>query len=369
MIPFNDLKVVHGLLAKEVQIAAQRVIESGWYILGPEVEAFETEFAAWHGVAHAVAVASGTDAIELALRAGGVGPGDEVITVSHTAVPTVCAIERTGAVPVLVDIDPITYTMDVQAAQAAVNPRTKAIVPVHLYGHPADMEAFGDLARKHHLLLLEDCAQAHGARRAGRLAGTVGHMGAFSFYPTKNLGAYGDGGAIITNDAQLAAKLRRLRNYGQSKRYINPERGVNSRLDEMQAAILRVKLAHLDKHNAMRRELAAIYHQHLRGLTLPAESSQWEHVYHLYVVRHPQRDHIISALASQGIGTLIHYPLAVHQQEAYADLGYKPGSLPVTEKIVHEIVSLPLYPGLSASQIETVAAAVNSSMETMPYGV
>lgn len=363
MIPFNDLKAVHALVADEIHVATRRVIDSGWYILGPEVEAFEAEFAAWHQVAHAVGVASGTDAIELALRAGGVGPGDEVITVSHTAVPTVCAIERAGAQPVLVDIDPATYTISPQAAEAAITPRTKAIIPVHLYGQPADMTALADLAQRHNLLLIEDCAQAHGARHDGRLVGTIGHMGAFSFYPTKNLGAYGDGGAVITNDAQFAARLKLLRNYGQSKRYVNVERGVNSRLDEMQAAILRVKLAHLDEHNGLRRELAAVYNQHLEGMILPIQRAGTEHVYHLYVVRHPQRDHIMDTVAGQGIGTLIHYPIAVHQQEAYADLGYREGSLPVTEQIVREIVSLPLYPGLNKGHIEAVVQAVHNSLE------
>lgn len=362
-IPFNDLKRVHALLADEVQSATKRVIDSGWYILGPEVEAFEAEFAAYHHVAHAVGVATGTDAIELALRAGDIGPGDEVITASHTAVPTVCAIERAGAVPVLVDIDPATYTINPQAVEAAITPRTRAIVPVHLYGQPADMNALVGLAQQHSLLLIEDCAQAHGARHEGRLVGSIGHMGAFSFYPTKNMGAYGDGGAVITHDAHLAARLRLLRNYGQSKRYVNIERGVNSRLDEMQAAILRVKLAHLDAHNAIRRELAAVYHQHLTGATLPTVPSHTEHVYHLYVVRHPRRDQLMQALAAQGIGTLIHYPIAVHQQEAYADLGYAEGSLPVTEHIVREIVSLPLYPGLNTGHIEAVALAVNTSLE------
>lgn len=365
MIPFNDLKPLHALLANELNAAALRALNSGWYILGPELAAFEAEFAAWHGVGHAVGVANGTDAIELALRAGGVGPGDEVITVAHTAVPTVCAVERAGATPVLVEINPDTYTMDPDAARAAVTARTKALLPVHLYGHPADMDALTALAARHSLLLLEDCAQAHGARWHGQTVGTFGQMAAFSFYPTKNLGAYGDGGAVITNDAQLAERLRLLRNYGQSVRYHNVTRGVNSRLDEVQAAILRVKLAHLDAHNAQRRSLAAVYDRSLDGVTLPRAAAAAEHVYHLYVVRHPWRDHLIEALKARGVGTLIHYPVPIHRQPAYADLGYPPGSLPLTEQIAQGIVSLPLYVGLTAGDAETVAAAVRASVRDL----
>ena len=359
MIEFNNLKRLHASMAHEIRAATQRVLERGWYILGPEVEAFEAAFARYHGVAHAIGVGNGTDAIELALRAGGIGHGDEVITVAHTAVATVCAIERTGATPVLVDIDPITYTMNPAAVQAAVTPHTRAVVPVHLYGHPADMTSLGGLAERHRLLLVEDCAQAHGARYDGRLVGTMGQMGAFSFYPTKNLGAYGDGGAIITNDNQVAERLRRLRNYGQTSRYHHLDRGVNSRLDEMQAAILAVKLPRLNKHNAERRRLAVCYGQHLRGMALPHADAHVHHVYHLYVVRHPQRDRLQETLGRRGIGTLIHYPVPIHLQPAYADLGCGPGSLPVTERIAGEILSLPMYVGLSTSDIETIANACN----------
>ena len=367
MIPFNDLKPLHGLLAKELEAAAMRVLGSGWYILGPELEAFEQAFAAYHGMDHAVGVANGTDAIELALRALGIGEGDEVITVAHTAVATVCAVERTGATPVLVDIDEETFTMDPAAAAAAVTSRTKAILPVHLYGHPADMGALTELAGRHGLAIVEDCAQAHGARIAGRLVGTFGHLSAFSFYPTKNLGAYGDGGAVITNDPALAERVRRLRNYGQTDRYHHAERGQNSRLDEMQAAILRVKLAHLDAHNAVRRRLAGEYSRRLTaedsrrltGVAVPAVRPGAEPVFHLYVVRHPRRDDLMSALREDGIGTLIHYPVPVHLQEAYRDLGYAPGALPVTERAAREILSLPLYVGLTQEALETVADAVN----------
>jgi dTDP-4-amino-4,6-dideoxygalactose transaminase len=369
MIPFNDLKPLHASLAAEAAAAVQRVLASGWYTLGPEVEAFERAFAAYHDVPHAVAVANGTDAIELALRAAGVGPGDEVLTVAHTAVATVCAIERAGARPVLVDIDERSFTMDPEAASAAVTPRTRALVPVHLYGHPAPLHALSRLAGQHNLLLIEDCAQAHGARHDGRPVGTVGHLGAFSFYPTKNLGAYGDGGCVLTRDARLAERLRSLRNYGQTVRYHHGERGVNSRLDELQAALLRMKLRYLDWHNDARRALAMVYRQHLRGVAMPSEvqdDAPIHHVYHLYVVRHPRRDRLREDLERRGVGTLIHYPVPVHLQPAFRDLNYKPGSLPVTERLAAEIVSLPLYPGLSPQSAARVADEIEASLSAAP---
>ena len=365
MIQFNSLRASDPALAQETRAAALRVLERGWYVLGPEVEGFEAAFAAYQGTEHAVGVASGTDAIELALRAAGIGPGDEVITVSHTAVATVCAIERAGAKPVLVDVDPVSYTMDPAAAAAAIGHRTKAIVPVHLYGHPADMPSLMALAERRHLLLIEDCAQAHGARLGGRLVGTFGPLGAFSFYPTKNLGACGDGGAVLTGDVQLAARLRRLRTYGQTTRYRHVERGINSRLDEIQAAILSVKLKHLDQHNETRRALAAQYDRLLEHVERPEVRGGAEvyHVYHLYVVRHPARDALATRLRVQGVETLVHYPVPVHLQEAYADLGYRRGDLPVTERIAGEILSLPMYVGLSPAQVDTVAHAVNACAE------
>jgi dTDP-4-amino-4,6-dideoxygalactose transaminase len=362
MIEFNDLKPLHAELAQELKAALERVLDSGWFILGPEVEAFEQEFAAYHGVRHAIAVASGTDAIELALRVAGIGPGDEVITVAHTAVATVCAIERTGAKPVLVDIDPGTYTMHPSAAAAAITARTRAILPVHLYGHPANLDALIAITERHGLLLIEDCAQAHGARWNGRLVGTFGAMGCFSFYPTKNLGAVGDGGAIITRDTHLAERLRRLRNYGQVERYHHQERGINSRLDEIQAACLRVKLAHLDDHNAARRTIAEDYHHHLRGVIAPEEHGPVTHVYHLYVVRHRERDRLGQRLRQQGVGTLVHYPVPVHRQPAYADLECGPGSLPHTERAAAEVLSLPLYVGLSSADVLAVAEAIYRSL-------
>jgi dTDP-3-amino-3,4,6-trideoxy-alpha-D-glucose transaminase len=362
MLEFNDLKTVHTELARELQTALSRVLASGWFVLGPEVEAFEQEFASYHGVRHAVAVATGTDAIELALRAAGIGPGDEVITVAHTAVATICAIERARATPVLVDIDPNTYTMHPSAAAAAISPRTRAIVPVHLYGHPANLDALISLSERHGLVLIEDCAQAHGARWNGRLVGTFGAMGCFSFYPTKNLGALGDGGAIITRDGHLAERLGRLRNYGQVERYHHQERGINSRLDEIQAACLRVKLAHLDDHNAARRTIAEDYHHHLRGVIIPEEHGPVTHVYHLYVVRHRERDRLSLRLRQNGIGTLVHYPVPVHRQPAYADLNYGPGSLPHTERAAAEILSLPLYVGLRSADVLNVAEAIHRSL-------
>jgi len=363
LIQFNNLRASDPSLAQEVREAALRVLDRGWYVLGPEVEAFEAALAAYHGIEHAVGVASGTDAIELALRAAGVGAGDEVITVSHTAVATVCAIERAGAKPVLVDVDPVSYTMDPASAAAAVGPRTKAIVPVHLYGHPADMPSLVALAERHHLLLIEDGAQAHGARLGGRLVGTFGHLGAFSFYPTKNLGACGDGGAIVTASAQLAARLRRLRTYGQVTRDRHVERGVNSRLDEIQAAILSVKLKHLDEHNEVRRALAARYDRLLEPVERPRVRGggvEVNHVYHLYVIRCRDRDALQAGLRSRGVETLVHYPVPVHLQEAYADLGYRRGDLPVTERVVEEILSLPMYVGLSVDEVDAVAHAVNA---------
>jgi dTDP-4-amino-4,6-dideoxygalactose transaminase len=360
VIPFNDLKPMRRALAESVDAAVRRVLESGWYILGPEVEAFEHAFAAYHGGGGAVGVANGTDAIELALRAAGIGPGDEVITVAHTAVATVCAVERAGARPVLVDIDPATYTIDPAAARAAITGRTRALLPVHLYGHPAEMDALTALAARHGLLLVEDCAQAHGARYKGRPVGTFGQLAAFSFYPTKNLGAYGDGGAVLTSDPALADRLRRLRTYGQVERYHHLERGINSRLDEIQAAILGVKLAHLDAQIAERRRLADCYRDHLGGMDHPVEAEGVEHVYHLYVVRSPRRDDLRARLHERGMETQIHYPTPVHLQPAYADLGYAPGSLPATESACATIASLPMYPGLDADEIVRVGRDIAS---------
>lgn len=359
-IPLVDLKAAYERLRPEIDAAVARVLAGGWYILGPEVSAFEAEFAAWLGVGQTVGVASGTDAVLLALRALGVGPGDEVITVSHTAVATVAAVELAGATPRLVDIDPATYTLDATQLAEAITSRTRAIVPVHLYGAPAAMDAIMAVARANGLLVIEDCAQAHGARYKGRVVGTMGAAAAFSFYPTKNLGALGDGGAVATNNPATAERVRLLRQYGWRERYVSDVPGLNSRLDELQAAILRVRLRHLEAENDIRRRLAARYDAALAGLPvgLPATRPEDCPVYHLYVIRSAERDALAAHLRARGIGTGIHYPVPIHRQPAYARLGYGPDSLPATEGAAAEILSLPMYPDLSEAAVDEVAAAI-----------
>jgi dTDP-3-amino-3,4,6-trideoxy-alpha-D-glucose transaminase len=363
-IPFNLTKPQYLELKDEIDSAIHAVLDENIFVLHREVEAFEREFAAFLGVGHVVGVGSGTEAIHLALRALGVGEGHEVLTVSHTAVATTVAISSTGATPLFVDVDPATYCMDPSQLRAALTPRTKAIVPVHLYGHAAEMEPILAFAREHDLVVVEDCAQAHGAQYRGTKVGALGHAAAFSFYPTKNLGAYGDGGAVVTNDTALAERLTMLRNYGweTGRRYYSLIKGINSRLDEMQAAILRVKLRHLDEGNTRRRRLAGQYGEWLAGvpgLGLPSEAEWADHVYHLYVVRveagAERRDALQAHLRERKIGTQVHYPEAVHQQAAYADMGYGPGSLPVTERLCREIVSLPFYPELPEADARRVA--------------
>ncbi|MCL5961042.1 MAG: DegT/DnrJ/EryC1/StrS family aminotransferase [Chloroflexi bacterium] len=305
-------------------------------------------------------VGSGTEALHLALLAAGVGPGDEVITVANSAIFTALAISFTGAKPVFVDIDPLTYTMDVKKIEERLTSRTKAVLPVHLYGYPADLDPLLRLARERNLKVIEDCAQAVGAEYGGRRVGGLGTMGCFSFYPTKNLGACGDGGAVTTNDPDLAQELRLLRNGGQTERYRHIIKGFNSRLDEMQAAILRVKLKHLAAWTDRRRQLAAEYSRLLQAypLGLPGEAQGNRHVYHLYVVRTDHRDELQRFLKAKGVQTLIHYPIPIHRQAAYADLGIEEGSLPVTERYANEVISLPLYPELSEREMEVVGAAV-----------
>lgn len=365
VIPVFDLQRQYAMLKPELDAAITGVLARGRFILGEEVAAFEQEFAAYCGVTQAVGVGSGTEALHLALAAAGIGPGDEVITVAHTAVATVAAIELTGAQPVLVDIDPVRYTLDPAQLTAALTPRTRAIIPVHLYGCPADLEPILTLARRHGLLVVEDCAQAHGACYQGRRVSGWGDMAAFSFYPTKNLGAYGDGGAVVTNDPQLAERVRLLRQYGWQERYVSHLKGLNSRLDELQAAILRVKLRHLDEWNTARRAMAARYTERLAGsgLGLPVAPPDTEPVYHLYVVRHPHRDALQAHLQARGIGTLVHYPVPVHLQPAYADLGYGPGCLPATEAAAREVLSLPLYPELGWGELDTVCDAVDDFLQ------
>jgi dTDP-4-amino-4,6-dideoxygalactose transaminase len=369
-----------GYLAQraEVDAAVKRAMESGRYILGPEVEAFEREFAAYVGRAGGVGVANGTDAIELALRACDVGQGDIVFTVSHTAVATVSAIDRIGAIPVLVDIDPLTYTMHPEELERAIafaksSPalaasRARAVVPVHLYGQPADMVAIGDIARRAGLRIIEDCAQAHGASLHGRQVGTWGDLGAFSLYPTKNLAALGDGGIVVGDDNALTQKVRVLRQYGWEERYISAIRGGNSRLDELQAAVLRVRLTALDEGNAQRRRVARAYDEHLAGssVQLPRVRTGAQHVYHQYVIRSTERDALSRHLAGQGIGTAIHYPVPVHLQPAY--LGNIPiaHSLRHTEAAAKEILSLPMYPELPSEHVDIVCDAIARWSEASP---
>jgi dTDP-3-amino-3,4,6-trideoxy-alpha-D-glucose transaminase len=361
-VPFLELKSQYAAIKDEIDAAIARVLERAWFILGAELEAFEAEFAAACGANYCIGVGNGTEALHLALRALGVGPGDEIITVAHTFIATALAISWTGARPVLVEVDPRTYTIDVERAAAAITPSTKALLPVHLYGQPADMSALMELARAHDLQVLEDCAQSHGARYNGQIVGTFGQIGSFSFYPGKNLGAYGDGGALVTNDATLAERLRLLRNYGQTTKYQHEIQGYNSRLDELQAAVLGVKLRYLDTWNERRRALAARYDALLAdcGLILPQVASDREHVYHLYAVRSPHRDAMQRHLAAHGIGTLVHYPTPIHLQPAYAGLGMARGALPFSERIADEVLSLPLYPEMSEAQQHAVVAAVQS---------
>jgi dTDP-4-amino-4,6-dideoxygalactose transaminase len=358
-IPFIDLKAAYVELQGKLDSAALEVLSSGWYVLGPQVRAFEDEFAAWLGVPDAVGVASGTDALLLALRACQVGPGDEVIVPSHTAVATVAAVELAGARPVFADIQIDTFTLDPDAVAAALTPRTRAIVAVHLYGQAADLDALAALARRHGLALVEDCAQAHGARCQDRMAGTVGDIAAFSFYPTKNLGAVGDGGLVASHRPELLERVRSLRQYGWRERYISDEPGYNSRLDELQAALLRVKLRRLDGWNQQRQALAARYDELLAGsaVSMPFVAPGNQHVYHLYVVRSPQRDALQAHLTERGIGSAIHYPVPVHLQPAYRHLA-PAGSLPVTERAAAEILSLPLYPQLPEEHVEQVARSI-----------
>jgi dTDP-4-amino-4,6-dideoxygalactose transaminase len=351
-----DLKAQTLSIQPEIDVAIARVLASGQFILGVEVEAFEREFAETCGVEHAIGVDSGTSAIQLSLLACGIGAGDEVITVSNTAVATVAAIELTGAKPVLVDVHSQTLTLDPSKLEAALTPRTRAIVPVHLFGCPADLNPILDFARAHGLFVVEDCAQAHGAKYHGKPVGGWGHLAAFSFYPTKNLGAYGDGGAVLTNDSALAERVRLLRQYGWDANRISGQKGMNARLDEMQAAILRVKLRHLEGWNDRRRELAALYQSFLADvLTLPHEPPETHHVYHQFVVRHPQRDSLRAYLLEHGIHTQIHYPVPIHLQPAYRDLAT---ALPVTESAADQILSLPLYPELRNEDVERVCQVV-----------
>ena len=360
MIPYVELKTQFTKIEGEIRAAIDAVLESGWFILGEQVRAFEAEFATYLGLAHAAGVASGTDAIHLALRALGVGSGDEVITVPNTCVPTLCGVVATGATPVLADVDPGTLTLDPQALRSALTPKTRAIVPVHLYGHPCDMDPIMEIARAHNLAVVEDCAQAHGSLYKDAKCGSFGDAAAFSFYPSKNLGAYGDGGAVVTARADVAERVRMLRNYGEERRYHHAIEGVNSRLDEMQAAILRVKLKHLDEWNSARRLRADAYRAELAdgGITLIDEADWARSNYHLFVVRSGNRDALQEHLKEHGVGTYIHYPIPIHLQHAYTGLGYRKGDFPISEEACDRVLSLPMYPELPMDAIPRIARCI-----------
>lgn len=361
-VPFLDLGAAYRELQTDIDAAVARTLASGYYIGGPEVEAFEGEFASYCGANHSVGLANGLDALHLALRAMDVGLGDEVIVPSNTYIATWLAVSQCGASPVPVEPDARTYNIDPVRIEAAITPRTKVILPVHLYGQPADMDPILAIARKHGLRVLEDGAQAHGARYKGRRLGAHGDVVAWSFYPGKNLGAMGDGGAITTNDSVLADRIRVLRNYGSRVKYVNEVQGYNSRLDPLQAAILRVKLAHLDEWNTRRRSIAARYQQGLAGsgLTLPCVPEWADPAWHLYVVRHPQRDALQKHMGEDGISTLIHYPIAPHQQQAYASAGWSAGAFPLAARMADEVLSLPIDPSMSSASVERVIASCRS---------
>ena len=367
MIPFLDLKGPYLELKEELDEAIARVVSSGWFVGGPEVDAFEAEYAAYCGATHCVGVANGLDALHLALRAMDVGPGDEVIVPSNTYIATWLAVSQCGATPVPVEPDARTCNIDPALIEAAITPATRVILPVHLYGQPADMAAILAIARRHGLRVLEDGAQAHGARYRGQRLGAHGDAVAWSFYPGKNLGAMGDGGAVTTNNAQLADRLRVLRNYGSRVKYVNEVQGTNSRLDPLQAAILRVKLAHLDDWNERRRAIAARYRQGLagRGLSLPQVPDWAEPVWHLYVVQHPQRDALQQQLQAAGVGTLIHYPIPPHLQQAYAVAGFAQGQFPKAEQMASQCLSLPIGPHLADAQAGAVISAVNEAVRRL----
>lgn len=360
MIPYLDLKAQHEAIREELEAAVLGVLGSGQYVLGPEVEAFEHEFAEFCGACHCVAVNSGTSALQLALMAAGVGCDDEVITVPMTFVATTAAIRYLGARPVFVDVDPVTRTLDVSQLEGALSPRTKAIVPVHLYGLTADMQPIIEFARAHDLVVVEDAAQAHGAEYHGRRAGAMGGLGCFSFYPGKNLGACGEGGAVVTNSGAYAETLRMLRDWGQRGRHRYLLKGFNYRMDALQGAILRVKLRHLEAWTQARRERAVGYRERLAqsDVVLPVEPDGYRCVYHVYGIMVSRRDELQKTLASHGIGTGVHYPLPVHLTEAHQDLGHGPGDFPCAERIAREELSLPIYPELGDAQLDEICARI-----------
>ena len=362
MIPLVDLKAQYHSIKSEIDAAITNVLESSQFILGSEVAAFEDEYAAYCRVKYAVGVNSGTSALHLALLAAGIGPGDEVITTTFTFVATVAAIVYTGAKPVFVDIDPRSFTMDVTQIERAITQHTKAILPVHLYGQMANMDPILEIARRHNLIVIEDAAQAHGAEYNGKAAGSLGDLGCFSFYPGKNLGAYGEGGMVVTNHPEYARALKMLRDWGAEKKYQHMLKGYNYRLEGMQGAILRVKLRHLEDWTQKRREKAAYYNRLLagNGIRPPEEMHYGRHVYHIYAIRTSEREAVQQALLAQGIQTGIHYPVPVHLRPAYADLGYRVGDFPHSEEAAREVLSLPIYAELSDEQVEQVAIALRT---------
>jgi dTDP-4-amino-4,6-dideoxygalactose transaminase len=363
-IPLVDLQAQYQALKPNIDDAIERVIAQTSFIMGPEVRAFEEDFATYCGADHAVGVSSGTAALELTFRALGIGPDDEVITTPFTFFASAEAISQCGARPVFVDIDPRTYNIDPSQVSAAVTTRTRAILPVHLYGQPADMDSLSSIAMDHGLNLIEDAAQAHGARYRNRPVGSLGDAACFSFYPGKNLGAYGDGGAVVTNDPDLAAKIRRLRDHGRTSKYVHEELGFGHRLDALQAAILAAKLPFLDAGNRARQRLARRYRRQLANcdLVLPYQPAFVQPVHHLFVVRLPRRDQVLQQLQAQGIGAGIHYPLPLHLQPAYRFLGYEPGSFPVAEAAAGQVLSLPIFPEMTDAQQDHVVATLKALM-------
>lgn len=359
-IPLVDLQLAYRQLKEEIDAVVLNVLAQGSYILGPNVAGLEREVAGLCGTQYGIGVGSGTDALVLSLQAGGVGAGDEVITTPFTFFATAGAIARVGARPVFVDIEPRSLNMDLTLVPARITPRTRAIIPVHLFGRMVDMDTCSELARQYNLLVVEDACQAIGAAFKGRKAGSLGHAGCLSFFPTKNLGGCGDGGMVVTNDPVLAEKVRLLRVHGSVRKYHHREIGCNSRLDELQAAIVRVKLAYLERWNGERRALAGLYNRLLAGsgLGLPEEGSPGAHVYHLYTIRCPEREKITRALEKKNIAWGVYYPLPLHLQEAFAYLGYRPGEFPAAEKASREVLSLPLYPGMNGSMVRQVAETV-----------
>jgi dTDP-4-amino-4,6-dideoxygalactose transaminase len=363
-IPFLDIQAAYLELQEELDAAYRRVMSSGWYILGQEVEAFEAEFAAYCGVRNCIGVSNGLDALELILRGYGIGAGDEVIVPANTFIATWLAVSRAGGIPVPVEPDERTYNIEAKRIENSLSERTRAIMPVHLYGQPADMSSIRELARFHGLRVIEDAAQAHGARYRGQRVGSLGDAAGFSFYPGKNLGAFGDGGAVVTNDGELAAKIRRLRNYGSSVKYYNEVKGCNARLDALQAALLRVKLSRVDEWNQRRALVAKRYIENLESsshLVLPFSLDKADPCWHLFVVRHPRRDELQRRLSRAGIQTLIHYPVPPHLSQAYSELGYIQGSYPMTERIAGTILSLPIGPHFGLSQQDYVISTLLES--------